>query len=173
MKLPRALWAEFEPVAYDRSEIAAERVFGKRLRPFPNFRKAKRILSLDCDFLNSEPGHLRNASHYASARRVHSPRDAGKMSRLYQVESTFSSTGMMADHRLRLSSSRIGTIAAHLAAEVLDLTHREKYLSQLLKNKAGDLGEHADWLKNCVEDLVHHSGKALVMGGRASADCDS
>tara|TARA_B100001123_G_scaffold451327_1_gene631312 strand:- start:65964 stop:69338 length:3375 start_codon:yes stop_codon:yes gene_type:complete len=164
-RLPRALWAEFDPIDHDRSEIAAERLFGRRLRPLPNLQKAKRILSLDCDFLNSEPGHLRNAADYASTRRVSSPREAEKMSRLYQVESTFSSTGMMADHRLRISSSRIGSIAAHLVAEVLDLTNREASLSQLLRKKAAGLGKDEDWLKNCAKDLVHHSGKALVMVG--------
>ncbi len=164
-RFPRTLWAEYEPVANDRSEIAAERVFGKPLRPQHNFRKAKRILSLDCDFLNSEPGHLRNSQDYAATRRVLSHRDAAEMSRLYQVESTYSSTGMMADHRLRLSSSRISSLAVHLVAEVLDQTHRERSLSEQLRSKAGDLGEHADWLNRCVDDLVSHAGKALVIAG--------
>src|SRR5688572_1232151 len=55
-KFPRALWAEFEPVSDEPPVAAAQSSFGSAVKPLYNFAKAKRILSIDGDFLQSEAG---------------------------------------------------------------------------------------------------------------------
>ena len=114
---PRSMWAEYEPVNFANPETATRRLFGRLLRPHYNFKKAKRVISLDSDFLTNEPGQLRYARDFATARKIKSSKEAKNMNRLYQVESNFSLTGAMADHRLRLSSGQIPAFTALLAIE--------------------------------------------------------
>src|SRR5262249_20169003 len=53
-KFPRAVWAEYEPVADEPPVAAAQAAFGAAVKPVYHFAKAKRILSLDADFLQAE-----------------------------------------------------------------------------------------------------------------------
>ena len=71
--------AEFEPVNFANPETATRRLFGRALRPHYNFKKAKRVISLDADFLNNEPGQLGYARDFASARRVKSSKEEENM----------------------------------------------------------------------------------------------
>ena len=164
-KLPRATWAEYEPVSNSKPEEATERLFGRRLRPHYLLKGAKRILSLDADFLSSEPGHLQYARDFAERRRVHSPSEAKKMNRLYQVESGYSITGGMADHRLRLSTSQISAFAALVAAELLGQKNREKSLAEQLRKRGESLAKQGEWIAKCVADLNAQRGKSVVIAG--------
>jgi MoCo/4Fe-4S cofactor protein with predicted Tat translocation signal len=92
---------------------AARAVFGANLRPLYRFAKAKRIVSLDADFLQAEAGSLYYARDFAKGRRV--TRKDDPMNRLYVAESNLTITGTMADHRLRLASSHMVAFAAALA----------------------------------------------------------
>jgi molybdopterin-containing oxidoreductase family iron-sulfur binding subunit len=88
---------------------------------------------------------------------VVSPDDAGRMSRLYVAESTFTTTGAMADHRLRIASSHVLPLAAALAGRVLG-TDAYASLAQGLDVKA-------DWISECAADLLAHRGASLVVVG--------
>ena len=52
------------------------------------------------------------------------------MSRLYSVESTLSSTGSAADHRLRLSASQIISFVALIGAEILSQMGGDRQLDR-------------------------------------------
>jgi MoCo/4Fe-4S cofactor protein with predicted Tat translocation signal len=162
---PRSTWAEYEPINFDNPEIATRRLFGRPLRPHYNFRNAKRILSLDADFLNSEPGQLANSRAFAVGRRVNSSKEADNMNRLYQVESNFSTTGAMADHRLRLSSGQIPAFTALLAIELLKQKSIDSPLSEELQKKAAGLETNTHWIEECIADLIANPGKAVVTAG--------
>ena len=56
---------------------------------------------------NREPYFLANSRNFMSGRKVKQPKDALKMNRLYSVEADMTITGGVADHRLRLESSRM------------------------------------------------------------------
>ena len=74
------------------------------------------ILSLDSDFLFSEPGHLRYGQ--ISLPR-HQPISAsGTMSRLYVVESSATLTGSNADHRLAVKPSQVEAFARAVASRL-------------------------------------------------------
>ena len=92
----------------------ARAVFGANVKPIYRFAKAKRIVSIDADFLQSEAGSLAYARDFAKGRRVTKKDDP--MNRLYVAESGLSITGSMADHRLRLASGHMMAFAAALAA---------------------------------------------------------
>ena len=82
-------------------------------RPLYRFSQAQTIVSFDADFLSGENA-LFNAREYAESRRVMEPGD--EMSRLYVVESAYTTTGGMADHRLPLKAGHIPFFAAAVAA---------------------------------------------------------
>ena len=84
-----------------------------------------------------------------------------KMNRLYVVESNFTVTGAMADHRLRMQSSKIGGFLAALAKK-LGLT-----VGGLDKN-AGSVNGNAlaeKWVAAIAKDLTANKGKAVVVVG--------
>jgi len=109
--------------------------------------RAEVILAVESDFLQRHPASLRYARAFARRRRV----AAGdrRPNRLYVLESTFTATGAMADHRLPVSPARLrrvlGAVAAALGGEggaggAADLREGEgAFVAQL----AGDLRARA------------------------------
>ena len=84
----------------------AKLAFGQPVETQYKLENADVILSLDADFLYAGfPGFARYARDFAKRRNP----DCGEMNRLYVVESTPSSTGAKADHRLpvRAAGNRI------------------------------------------------------------------
>ena len=164
-RFPRAHWAEYEAIPRDASERAARNLYGRSLRPVYRLAKADRILSLDADFLNSEPGHLRYAKEFASRRRVHGQGEAGRMNRLYQVESNFSVSGTMADHRLRLPVGEMNAFVSLMAAAVLEKVGGDRLLAEELKRKAEGANPDPTWIDACARDLAENGGRSLVIPG--------
>ena len=154
-KLPRAVWAEFEPVCDEPAAEAARSAFGRVVKPVYRFAKAKRIVSIDADFFHSEAGSLAYAREFARGRRVANKDDS--MNRLYVAESAFTLTGSMADHRWRLASGHMLAFAAALAYRI---TGDESYggLARQLVAKEG-------WIEECAADLAANKGESLVLAG--------
>lgn len=163
-KAPELLWAEYEAVATQGLEAASEKHLGKRVRALHHLDKAKRVLSLDADFMGLEADAIGLNRSYAKARKVRSAKEAKKMNRLYSVESNLTLTGSAADHRLRMSTSQIDVFVAHLAAIVLQKLEIGPAAS-MLENVSGSVAEYHDWAVACAEDLIEHKGKAVVMAG--------
>ena len=142
-KFPQLLWAEYEPWSGD-------------LPITIDFSKADVILSLDSDFLGASEGTVQNIAGFAAGRR-RLGKSQETMSRLYVVESRFTITGGLADHRLRMASSNIGNIVTTLAAKL----------------GAGGGGSFAApaspdvdaWLTECAKDLQNAKGRAVVVCG--------
>ena len=143
---PEALWSEYTAIDSGSFDSAAKAIFGKSLRALPEFSKAKRVLTLDADFLSTGDGSLGHARDFMQTRKVKSAKDAKKMSRLYSVESTLTLTGSMADHRLRLSSSQMGAFIALLGATVLTQKGLNSPLVNELKKIGASLKGHAKWM---------------------------
>ena len=161
---PKARWVEYTPVSQDR----AHAVLGARA--LPDYAKARRVLSLDRDFLGAHDATIEDTRAYSSARRADTAEQADKMTRLYVVESTFTLTGAAADHRLRASSSHISGLAILFAAEVLAQTGNAAAAS--LKGKVSGINVDAKWVTECAADLVKAAkGEALIVAGEhLSAD---
>ena len=100
-------WAPLPAVAH--TVAGAELAFGRPLQPRYDFAAADVIVALDADFLGAMPFHLAYAQAWAQRRRVTAPDQ--EMSRLYVVECAPSTTGTMADHRLRRRSADIAAVA--------------------------------------------------------------
>ena len=176
-RFPKAVWCVYEPIsnanalagsqiAFDYSETKKvddkEEKARKPLVASYDFSKAKRILSLDCDFLGIEGNTVQNARQFAEGRRKHGE----EMSRLYVVESTYTVTGTMADHRLRLPGTMIGDYAIALLKELA--SRKNIAITPLLKTAIErapylDSGIPATWYGKVVDDLLDYKGKSLVV----------
>ena len=162
-KFPKAIWAEYEPVDEAYAERAASRMAGEPVRPHYHPGRAKRILALDSDFLHEGDGHIYHGLAFADGRRV---KEAGDpMNRLYAVESAFSVTGGMADHRLRLSASHLPAFACRLAARVLTHAGVDGALAEELASLGAGLDVDEAWIDECAKDLADHAGESLLVAG--------
>jgi molybdopterin-containing oxidoreductase family iron-sulfur binding subunit len=122
--LPEAQWHHFEPVSQDNARAGLELALGRAGEARYHLDKANVILSLDADFLYSGPGSVRYARDFSSKRTVGlgDPHGEVSMNRLYVAESTITTTGAMADHRLSLRPSQVEAfvvlLASHLGIQV-------------------------------------------------------
>lgn len=164
---PKAKIAHHEAFDASNQQAAAYALFGKSVRPLYKFAKAKRVVAFDADFTNVSNGNLASARGFADGRRVYQAKDAASMNRLYAVESDFTLTGGMADHRLRLPSSNIPALIAALAAELLRQEKGDATLARALDAKAAklDFKDKESWIRECVEDLRAHRGESLLVAG--------
>jgi len=156
-KLPQAIWAEYDAVNDEPSPAAAKAIFGQHVKPIYHFDKASRVVAIDADFFHAEAGALGYARDFAKGRKVIKKDDP--MNRLYAVESTFSLTGSMADHRLRLASSHMLAFVAALLKKLTGDSRLDSYTDGL------DFKDQDAWLTACAEDLKTHEGDCVIVAG--------
>ena len=107
-KFPEAKWHFYEPVNRDNVYAGAQMAFGQAVETTYKLDAADVIVSLDADFLYAGfPGTTRYARDFAKRRDP----DSGSMSRFYAIESTPTSTGAKADHRLSVKASDVEKLA--------------------------------------------------------------
>ena len=112
---PDAKWHVYEPVNRDNVLEGAKLAFGQPVETRYDFSKADVIVSLDADFLSAGfPGNTRYIRDFAARRNP----DSGNMNRLYVIESTPSSTGAKADHRLPVRASEIEEFTRDLSSHM-------------------------------------------------------
>ena len=157
-KLSKARWVNYEPVDFAVARVAASTAFAADVQPAYKLEAAKRVLSLDADFLGSELESARYSRGFARNRKP-----GENMNRLYSVESLMTLTGGQADHRLRVKPSDVLKVAAQVASFVI--TGGE--LGAALKALAQGSPTPAKWAEECAKDLVSHKGEAVVLAGYA------
>lgn len=133
--LPKAKYFEYEPLGDDNARAGAILAFGRPLRTHLKLDRARIIVCLDADPIGDPPTGVRYARDLIAGRQP----DAGKMSRLYVVESGVSLTGSVADHRLPLSPSEIAAFAAQLETALAADKAKAQNLSPFLRAVVGDL----------------------------------
>jgi len=116
---------------------------------------ADAIVSLDADFISGAtyPGFHRLTKDYAKRRK----QPENGMNRLYAVESSTTTTGMKAEHRLLLRSSEIPAFAAELAKAV--------GVAGVNPPAWNWTGEQQAFLAALVKDLKANPGKSAVLPG--------
>lgn len=157
-ELPEARWYQYEPAGCDQVMAGARRAFGQPVNTYYDFRKADVILSLDADFLACGPAHLRYTHDFAVRRRVRTKAEPPQlgMNRLYVVESTLTSTGAKADHRLPLRAGRVEDFARAVAAQ-LGVAGAPA--------PAQPFPDLAGWIEAVSRDLQDHRGACVVIPG--------
>ena len=153
-------WAEASK-AYPKAKLIqydpalAGTAFAKGFNPQYSLDKADVIVSLDADFLSGAgyPGFHKLVRDYAGRRKD----PAGGMNRLYAIESTPTTTGMKAEHRLALRASEIPAFAAALAAAV--------GASGASAPSYSWTAEQTKYLNALAKDLKANAGKSVVIPG--------
>jgi molybdopterin-containing oxidoreductase family iron-sulfur binding subunit len=112
------------------------------------------IVSLDADFLSGAtfPGFHKLVGDYAARRK-----DPEKLNRLYAIESTPTTTGLKAEHRLGLRASEIPAFVAELAKAV--------GVAGVAAPSYGWTDEQKKFLAALAKDLKAHAGKSAVIPG--------
>jgi MoCo/4Fe-4S cofactor protein with predicted Tat translocation signal len=156
--LPKAKWHVYEPLPQDARLEAIRLAFGQDLDCQYRFKNADVVLSLDADFLGSEPGNLRWIADFMSRRRIsRTASDAPQtsMNRLYCVETDVTCTGAKADHRLAMRVQDVDGLARAIAAK----------LGVLPDSSSDSAGPHEKWVAAVAKDLEAHRGRILVLAG--------
>ncbi|NKB67832.1 MAG: 4Fe-4S dicluster domain-containing protein [Candidatus Latescibacteria bacterium] len=150
---PQARWHQYEPVNNDQTRNGSVQAFGRPLNTYYDFSKARVVLSLDADFLNEGPAAVRYARDFAAARKVRDGAQA--MNRLYVAESTPSSTGTMADHRLALTAGALESFALAIASG----------LGVAVAAPDSPAPSQVAWAEALVRDLNGNKGSSIVVAG--------
>jgi len=165
-KLPKALWASYEPLGGEEARKANEAAFGLGYRPVPLIDKANIILSLDSDFLSFDEGRLEGISAFTARRK---PESKDGMNRLYVVENRYTVTGGMADHRLRCPASRVAAVARHFAEYITTKINDAALIGLIgaMPKLPLPAGMDPKWIETAADDLLDakNKGKALVLVG--------
>ncbi|MDH4155814.1 MAG: Fe-S-cluster-containing hydrogenase [candidate division Zixibacteria bacterium] len=156
---PAARWVAYEPISDENIYRAVQNLTGKTSRPIYDYDRADVILSLDCDFLQTESENVAAARRFADGRRIIGADHV--MNRLYVAECAFSVTGGMADHRLRLRSGEIGRLLLALAGKLSQMGVDTGNVPP-----SGETYFDERWLTALAEDLVRTKGKSLIVAGR-------
>jgi len=173
--LPQMNVHQYDAIGRGNRRAGAILAFGDPNNVVYRLDQAAVVLSLDADFLSSDPASLAYARQFSDRRRVRqhgeafaldgtavaaspttSRADASLMNRLYVVEATPTITGATADHCLTIRPSLIEHFGAAVARK--------------LGVNAGPYDEAAlrpydSWIQAAAADLQRHRGESLVIIG--------
>ncbi|HEX7527674.1 MAG TPA: molybdopterin oxidoreductase, partial [Thermoanaerobaculia bacterium] len=152
--LPKARWHQWEPAGRDAARAGARLAFGQAVEIRYDFGKADVVVSLDADPLAFGPGALANARAFARRRRDAATGGAAPP-RYYAIETTPTSSGALADHRVSLKPSQLHAAAAALSAAIAPVAAGARSATDA----------RFPWVAACAADLTAHPGRGLVIPG--------
>jgi Fe-S-cluster-containing dehydrogenase component len=158
--LGNARWHRWQAVHRDSALAGAVLAFGQPVEARYHFDAADVVLSLDADPLAYGPGHLRWTRQISARRQP----EQGPMNRMYAVESTPTSMGALADHRLPLAGRDIEPFAWALAEALGVPTGASATATPTASNQL-PRSVPAGWLQALAEDLRSHGQRSLVIAG--------
>jgi molybdopterin-containing oxidoreductase family iron-sulfur binding subunit len=153
-RYPNARIAAYESVSDENIYNGIALATGTAMRPLYHYDKAKVVVAIDADPLQTESDNVRSTAGYAAARHVEDTH--GSMNRLWAVEGVHSVTGANADHRIRLGSSQIAAFVSALGSK----------LGVAGMSGAMPAGVDAATFDALVDDLTHHRGESVLVAGR-------
>ncbi len=134
---PQAKWHQWDPIGNGR-RVGSQLAFGQFLNTVYKFDQADVVVSLDANFLGNGPGGVRYASDFAAKR---GGKGGTVGNRFYAIESTPTSTGSKADHRLAVKPSEVAVLARSLASAVTGGSASDKFIAALAKDLLGAKGK--------------------------------
>ena len=153
-KYPQARWIQYDADGRDSVRAGSRQAFGEIVETQYRLAEAAVVLTLDADLFGRGPGRLRYARDFARARLLDDPRR--EPLRLHAVESTPTTTGAVADHRLAMRASDVEVFARRVASAVG------------VRDVARDTVEDAE-AAAVARDLLEHRGRSLVVAGEDQA----
>lgn len=164
-KLPKASVYQYESVDNANAQAALKTAVGQSAELLLKLDAAKVICCLDSDILGLDPNSVLHARQFSKGREA----VAGKMNRLYSVESRYSVTGAAADTRLPVRSAQVAAVVAGLEKRVDELLAGGHATAPSDGDKPFDKITSAEKVDRCIEamaeDLVKHQGAGVVSVG--------
>ncbi|MCC6646885.1 MAG: TAT-variant-translocated molybdopterin oxidoreductase [Polyangiaceae bacterium] len=117
-RFPQAKVHTYDGVDVSQARAATKLAFGTTVRAVYQYDRARVVVSVDGDFLGTEPGSIVAAKWFARHRRVQRADATARMSRLWVAEPALTVTGMNADHRARMPASQAEEFLLALGAEL-------------------------------------------------------
>lgn len=157
-KFTAARFYQYEPLTGDGAAAA----LGEGVKLVPDFAKADLVLALDCDFAGTDyqgPVGPFFDRRKPEGRAYEEKPDAARLNRLYVVESAYSLTGGMADHRLRMAPSQVLVAAAQIARGIIS------NLDLVASVPVAEGDYQMKWFQGLIEDLKQHAGKCAIIAG--------
>ena len=116
---PNADWVVYDPINNENLYLGIEKAFGRKMQPYNRLENAQTILSIGSDFLGCDDNNIYNTKQFAQNRRLED--ENSTMNRLYVVESSMTSTGASADHRLNVRVGEFNLVLKELCSELKKL----------------------------------------------------
>ncbi|KAK3582433.1 hypothetical protein CHS0354_023979 [Potamilus streckersoni] len=159
---PKAVVAVYEPFGFENLIASGKALSGENVLPNYYYENAKVVLSVDADvFSPFELTNVRATKGFSKWRRLET--EADSMNRLYVVESGYTITGAMADHRVRLASSQVGgfllAVIAELARLGLDITG----IGADVSSASSVVNEKV--VREVAKDLFQNRGSGIIVAG--------
>ncbi len=168
-KFPKAKFYTYSSVDDDNVREGARIAFGTTVYPVYDFGQSMVNVSLGADFLGNEPGSTVAGRQFVVPRGITKP--SSPMARLYVAESSYSVTGGMADHRLRIPSRDIERFTRLLVVELAGRGIQALMpLGDLIGKLKGGIdveGIDLAFLGAAADDLVANRGRSVVVAGSA------
>jgi len=148
---PGLVWYEWEALSHDNERAGLRLATGRPMRATAHLDRCETIVALDCDLFGEHPASLKYARDFARSRKLEDGSlGTGRMNRLYAIESAFTQTGGISDHRLPIRSEHILpflqaldarlTGGAGTASEVIGETKVAAFLAALNKELSANRG---------------------------------
>ncbi len=162
-RYPGMIWCEYEPLGPQETDKAIAASFAPGVRLIPKFERADVIVALDSEFLSGSDKGVGFAQGFFPRRNP--DQKGAPMNRLYVVESHYTGTGGLADHRYRCKASLIGEFARQLGGKIAGATG-DGALASLVEAspKTGASFDDA-WLAECAKDLSANPARGIVIVG--------
>ena len=157
---PLAQWHQWEPISRDNVREGARLAFGEVVDTIYDFSGVTRVVSLDSNFLQEEPGRLVYARQLMDTRRAQRVTQTKDKSRIYAIESMPTMTGAVADNRLPIRARDVEAFTRALAGAlgVPGVSGEAP--------KAGIEGQDAaKWVAEIAKDLQGARGTSVVITG--------
>ena len=162
-RYPGMIWCEYEPLGPQETDKAIAASFAPGVRLIPKFERADVIVALDSEFLSGSDKGVGFAQGFFPRRNP--DQKGAPMNRLYVVESHYTGTGGLADHRYRCKASLIGEFARQLGGKIADATG-DGSLASLVEASPKTAASFDDaWLAECAKDLSANPARGIVIVG--------
>lgn len=160
---PEAEWHQYEPINRNNARVGSMLAFGEvDVNTVYDFSQANVVVSLDSNFTGPGPIGVRYARDFVAGRKVMVAGDDTSnvaMNRLYQIETTPTVTGAIADHRLALDPTHIEAFAYALA----------NTLGLDVPAPSADMHVPAEWVTAVADDLQANAGASIVIVGESQS----
>lgn len=167
-------WHALDTRRTDPVADAYEVVAGRRVEPSLRLDRADVIVSVDRDFLGAHEDAAFNTKQFSSRRNLH--KGDVNVNRLFVFESSFTTTGVAADHRAPIRPSRALTLLLGLAKAIADRASGidRAVLNQIsaysLDRVSKETGVSVELLQAAADALWAARGRALVLASHNGAD---